>query len=100
MYVTGAGNEELLAAVAFNDEVLRMPLVNPAERYLVGLVVCCYGFVNPSHSLTSFHCLSASGKVRVDSTTCSRVGWICGHTADHFISKTPHPTKASALAVL
>ncbi len=50
----------LLTAVALEDGVLRMPLVDPAKRDLVGLVVRFSAFDDSRHSRASSYRLNAA----------------------------------------
>ncbi len=57
----GGGQGEPLTADTFEDDVLRMPFVDPAERDLVGLVVRFDVFDNLGHSLALSRRLTGLG---------------------------------------
>src|SRR5829696_3262594 len=60
-YGAGAGQSQLLAAIALEDDITRMPLIGLAERDLTALVVCFGALSYPCHSC-SFPLTESAGE--------------------------------------
>src|SRR5918998_5736468 len=80
----GAGQSQLLAAIALEDDITRMPLVGLAERDLAALVVCFGASSYPRHSC-SFPPSAPSGEdqpgASARSSTRSRASSSCHRSA-------------------